>query len=72
MMLLMYWKYLKNSEDCEAIGLVKICRPDWLYVIWSCSSKCKTSVRSDSNTRMEDDLTHKLYDIIKTNRNTQK
>ena len=60
-----------SEEDCEAMGFSrKFCRPDWLIcsVFGVAPPSVRPSVRSDSNTRMEDDLTHKLCDIIKTNR----
>ena len=60
-----------SDEDCELLGLsVKFCRPEWLIcsVLGVPPPSVRPSVRSDNNSRMEDDLTHKLCDIIKTNR----
>ena len=60
-----------SDEECEIMGFSrKFCRPDWLIcsVFPIAPPSVRPSVRSDSNTRMEDDLTHKICDIIKTNR----
>ena len=60
-----------SDEECEVIGFSrKFCRPDWLIcsVFGVCPPSVRPSVRADNNTRMEDDLTHKYCDIIKTNR----
>ena len=60
-----------SDEECEMMGFSrKFCRPDWLIcsVFGVPPPSVRPSVRSDSNTRMEDDLTHKLCDIVKTNR----
>lgn len=59
------------DEECEAMGFSRIfCRPDWLIcsVFGVSPPSVRPSVRSGNNTRMEDDLTHKLCDIVKTNR----
>ena len=60
-----------TDEDLMLMGLnPKLCRPDWLI----CTKLnvpppyVRPSVRNETNTRMEDDITHKLCDIIKTNR----
>ena len=60
-----------SDEDIDALGFNKDwCRPEWL--ICSClpvpPPAVRPSVRADNNTRMEDDITHKLCDIIKTNK----
>ena len=60
-----------SDEDINALGFNKDwCRPEWL--ICSClpvpPPAVRPSVRADNNTRMEDDITHKLCDIIKTNK----
>ena len=49
---------------------VKWCRPEWLIcsVLAVAPPQVRPSVKQDNNTRMEDDLTHKYCDIIKTNR----
>ena len=60
-----------SDEDCEIMGLnVKWCRPEWLIcsVLAVSPPQVRPSVKQDNNTRMEDDLTHKYCDIIKTNR----
>jgi len=60
-----------SDNECEVMGFSrKFCRPDWLIcsVFGVCPPSVRPSVRADNNTRMEDDLTHKLCDIIKTNR----
>lgn len=60
-----------TDEECEVMGFSrKFCRPDWLIcsVFGVCPPSVRPSVRADNNTRMEDDLTHKLCDIVKTNR----
>ena len=60
-----------SNEDIEAMGFSKKwSRPEWLVctVMPVPPPYVRPSVRGDSNTRMEDDLTHKLCDIIKTNR----
>ena len=60
-----------TDEECEAMGFSRIfCRPDWLIcsVFGVSPPSVRPSVRSGNNTRMEDDLTHKLCDIVKTNR----
>ena len=60
-----------SDEDCETMGFSRnFCRPEWLIcsVFGVAPPSVRPSVRSDNNTRMEDDLTHKLCDIVKTNR----
>ena len=60
-----------SPEDSEAMGFNRYwCRPDWMVctVLPVPPPSVRPSVRNDSNTRMEDDLTHKLCDIVKTNR----
>ena len=59
------------DEDVEALGFNKtMCRPEWLIcmVLPVPPPAVRPSVRADNNTRMEDDLTHKLCDILKTNK----
>jgi len=59
-----------TNEDCEAIGLSsKWCRPDWLIcsILPVCPPSVRPSVRQSGGLRSEDDITHKLIDIIKTN-----
>ena len=60
-----------TSDDADLIGFNRHwCRPDWLIctVLPVPPPSVRPSVRNDTNTRMEDDLTHKLCDIVKTNR----
>ena len=60
-----------TDEDIENLGLSTIwSRPEWLIctVFGVSPPSVRPSVRSDNNSRMEDDLTHKLCDIVKTNR----
>ncbi len=60
-----------SLEDAEAMGFNRYwCKPDWMVctVLPVPPPSVRPSVRNDSNTRMEDDLTHKLCDIVKTNR----
>ncbi len=60
-----------SDEDLEALGFNRVlCRPEWLIcsVLPVAPPYVRPSVRADNNTRMEDDLTHKYCDIIKTNK----
>ena len=60
-----------SDEDCELMGYSRHwCRPDWMIcsVMPVCPPCVRPSVRQDNNQRMEDDITHKLIDIIKTNK----
>lgn len=60
-----------SDEEVEAMGFNKdMCRPEWLIcsVLSVPPPSVRPSVRADNNTRMEDDLTHKLCDILKTNK----
>jgi DNA-directed RNA polymerase II subunit RPB1 len=60
-----------TDEDVTIMGFNKdFCRPEWLIcsVLPVAPPSVRPSVRADNNTRMEDDLTHKLCDIIKTNK----
>ena len=59
-----------SNEDCEFLGFSRFwCRPDWMIcqVLPVPPPAVRPSVKQDNNQRMEDDLTHKLVDIIKTN-----
>ena len=60
-----------SDEDCRYLGLNPLhCRPEWLI----CSifpvppPATRPSVKKDNSQRMDDDLTHKLVDIIKANK----
>ena len=64
-----------SDEDCEAIGLSsKWCRPDWLIcsVLPVPPPSVRPSVKQANGQRSEDDITHKLIDIIKTNAHLKK
>jgi DNA-directed RNA polymerase II subunit RPB1 len=59
-----------TDEDANFLGFSeKWCRPEWLI----CSTlpvpppSVRPSVKQDNSQRMDDDLTHKLSDIVKTN-----
>ena len=63
-----------SNEDCEFLGFSRFwCRPDWMIcqVLPVPPPAVRPSVKQDNNQRMEDDLTHKLVDIIKTNKTLQ-
>lgn len=58
------------NDDVELIGLSpKYSRPDWMIctVLPIPPPHVRPSVRQDGNQKAEDDLTHKLSDIVKTN-----
>ena len=60
-----------SDEEIEVLGFNKnLCRPEWLIatVLPVAPPAVRPSVRSAENTRMEDDLTHKYCDILKTNK----
>ena len=57
-----------TDEDCNFIGFSnEWCRPEWLIcsVLPVPPPSVRPSVKQDNSQRMEDDLTHKLFDIIK-------
>jgi DNA-directed RNA polymerase II subunit RPB1 len=59
-----------NEEDAEILGFSKdLNRPDWIIcTVFSVPPPAvRPSVRNDTGQRSEDDLTHKLCDIVKTN-----
>jgi len=59
-----------SDKDCESIGLSpKWCKPDWLIcsILPVPPPSVRPSVRQTGGLRSEDDITHKLIDIIKTN-----
>jgi DNA-directed RNA polymerase II subunit RPB1 len=61
-----------TDEDVDFIGLNRYwCRPDWMIcsVLPIPPPQVRPSVIQDNNQRSEDDLTHKLAEIIKTNNN---
>ena len=60
-----------TDNDVNIIGFDNnLSHPSWLIcsVLPIAPPYVRPSVRSDNNTRMEDDLTHKYCDIIKTNK----
>ena len=59
-----------TDEDVNILGFSDIwCRPDWLIcTVFSIPPpSVRPSVKQDDSQRMDDDLTHKLCDIIKSN-----
>ena len=59
-----------SDEDAELLGMGKMYnRPEWLVctVFPVPPPSVRPSVRNDTGQRCEDDLTHKLCDIVKTN-----
>uniref|UniRef100_A0A6C0K0W3 DNA-directed RNA polymerase n=1 Tax=viral metagenome TaxID=1070528 RepID=A0A6C0K0W3_9ZZZZ len=63
-----------TDEDVDFMGLSRYwCRPDWMI----CTTlpipppQVRPSVIQDNNQRSEDDLTHKLFEIITTNQRLQ-
>jgi len=62
-----------SDEDCLIMGLnPQWCRPEWLIctVLPISPPAVRPSVRESTGTqRMDDDLTHKLCDIVKANKN---
>ena len=62
------------DEDVDFIGLSRFwCRPDWMIctVLPIPPPQVRPSVVQDNNQRSEDDLTHKLFEIIKVNKKLQ-
>ena len=58
------------DEDVDFMGLSRYwCRPDWMIctILPIPPPQVRPSVIQDNNQRSEDDLTHKLAEIIKTN-----
>jgi DNA-directed RNA polymerase II subunit RPB1 len=58
------------DEDVDFIGMNRYwCRPDWMIctVLPIPPPQVRPSVIQDNNQRSEDDLTHKLAEIVKTN-----
>ena len=57
-------------EDCNIMGFTEDwCRPHWLIctVLPVAPGAVRPSIKQPNGTRSEDDITHKLVDIIKTN-----
>lgn len=64
-----------SDEDCMALGFdPKWARPDWMIItiLPIPPPAVRPSIMMDSAARGEDDLTHKLADIIKANANLRK
>jgi DNA-directed RNA polymerase II subunit RPB1 len=60
-----------TDEDVDFMGLSRYwCRPDWMIcsVMPIPPPQVRPSVVMDNNTRSEDDLTHKLFEIIKNDK----
>ena len=63
------------DEDVDFMGFSRFwCRPDWMIctVLPIPPPQVRPSVIQDNNQRSEDDLTHKLFEIIKNNVTLQK
>jgi DNA-directed RNA polymerase II subunit RPB1 len=63
-----------TDEDVDFMGLNRYwCRPDWMIcsVMPIPPPQVRPSVIQDNNQRSEDDLTHKLFEIISTNQRLQ-
>jgi DNA-directed RNA polymerase II subunit RPB1 len=59
------------DEDVDFMGFSRFwCRPDWMIctVLPIPPPQVRPSVVQDNNQRSEDDLTHKLFEIIKTDK----
>jgi DNA-directed RNA polymerase II subunit RPB1 len=62
------------DEDVDFMGLSRYwCRPEWMIctVLPIPPPQVRPSVVQDNNQRSEDDLTHKLFEIIKANKRLQ-
>ena len=63
-----------TDEDVDFMGLSRYwCRPDWMIctVLPIPPPQVRPSVVQDNNQRSEDDLTHKLFEIIKNDKTLQ-
>ena len=63
-----------SDEDVDFMGLSRYwCRPDWMIctILRIPPPQVRPSVVQDNNQRSEDDLTHKLFDIIKNDKTLQ-
>jgi len=63
-----------SDEDVDFMGLSRYwCRPDWMIcsVLAIPPPQVRPSVIQDNNQRSEDDLTHKLFEIIQANNTLQ-
>ena len=64
-----------TDDECKILGLnPNWCRPEWLIcsVVSVPPPSVRPSVRQANGQRSEDDITHKLIDIIKTNNHLRK
>jgi len=64
-----------NDKECDALGFApKFSRPEWMVctVLPVPPPAVRPSVKADTGQRSEDDLTHKLNDIVKANKELQK
>ena len=62
------------DEDVDFMGLSRYwCRPDWMIctVLPIPPPQVRPSVVQDNNQRSEDDITHKLFEIIRANKKLQ-
>ena len=60
-----------TDEDVNFMGFIpRWCRPDWMICSFLAipPPQVRPSVVQENNQRSEDDLTHKLFEIIKTNK----
>jgi DNA-directed RNA polymerase II subunit RPB1 len=63
-----------TDDDVDFMGFSRYwCRPDWMIctVLPIPPPQVRPSVVQDNNQRSEDDLTHKLFEIIKANKKLQ-
>ena len=63
-----------TDEDVDFMGLSRFwCRPDWMVctVLPIPPPQVRPSVVQDNNQRSEDDLTHKLFEIIRADKRLQ-
>tara|TARA_B100001094_G_scaffold88154_1_gene84351 strand:+ start:56 stop:4627 length:4572 start_codon:yes stop_codon:yes gene_type:complete len=64
-----------TDEDAKYLGFSsEWCRPEWLIctVLPIPPPSVRPSVKQDNSQRMDDDLTHKISDIVKTNNTLKK
>ena len=64
-----------TEEECKILGFnINWCRPEWLIctILPVPPPSVRPSVRQANGQRSEDDITHKLIDIIKTNNHLKK
>ena len=68
------WLQRISDEDCELLGIdPKVARPEWMVmtVLPVPPVSVRPSITLENGTRAEDDLTHKLVDIIRINQRLQ-